>query len=81
METSEDIWEAENKKLNKELTNLRQDLKERDGCLKTKLRILEDRSRRSNIRVEGIQVRGDVHTQFVTRNVKMTFSFQPTHPP
>ena len=30
METSEDIWEAENKKLNKELTNLRQDLKERD---------------------------------------------------
>ena len=81
MGTSEDMWEAENKKLNKELTNLRQDLKERDGCLKNKLRILEDRSRRSNIRVEGIQVRRDVHNQLVTRNVKIAILFQPTHPP
>ena len=26
-------------------------------------------------------VRGDVHTQFFTQNVKMTFSVQPVHPP
>ena len=25
-------------------------------------------------------IRGDIHTQFVTQNVKMTFSVQPTNP-
>ena len=54
MGTSENIWETENKKLKEELTNLRSDLKEKDVYLKNKLRILEDRSRRNNIRVKGI---------------------------
>ena len=54
LETSQNIWETENKKLKEELTNLRSDLKEKDVYLKNKLRILEDRSRRNNIRVEGI---------------------------
>ena len=40
--------------MKEELTNLRSDLKEKDVYLKNKLRILEDRSRRNNIRVEGI---------------------------
>ena len=54
LETSQNTWETENKKLKKELTNLRSDLKEKDVYLKNKLRILEDRSRRNNIHVEGI---------------------------
>ena len=54
METSQNIWETENKKLKEELTNLRSDLKEKDVYLKNKLRILEDRSRKNNIRVESI---------------------------
>ena len=54
LETYRNIWETENKKLKEELTNLRSDLKEKDGYLKNQLRILEDRSRRNNIRVEGI---------------------------
>ena len=39
--------------LKQELTKLRSNLKEKDVSLKNKLRILEDRSRRNNIRVEG----------------------------
>ena len=54
LETSQNVWETENKKLKEELTNLRSDLKEKDVHLKNKLRILEDRSRRNNIRVEVI---------------------------
>ena len=54
VETSQNIWETENKKLKEQLTNLRSDLKEQDDYLKNKLIILEDRSRRNNIRVEGI---------------------------
>ena len=54
LKTSQNIWETENKKLKEELTNLRSDLQEKDGYLKNKLRILEDRSRRNNIRVESI---------------------------
>ena len=54
LETSQNTWETENKKLKKELINLRSDLKEKDVYLKNKLRILEDRSRRNNICVEGI---------------------------
>ena len=54
LETSQSIWEKENKKLKQELKNLRRDLNEKDDYLKNKLRILEDRSRRNNIRVEGI---------------------------
>ena len=54
LETSQNIWEAENKKLKEELTNLRGDLEEKDVYLKNKLGILEDRSRKHNIRVEGI---------------------------
>ena len=50
METSENIWKTENKKLKEELPNL----KEKHVYLKNKLRILEDRSRRNDIRVEGI---------------------------
>ena len=53
-ETSQSLWETENKKLKQELTNLRSDLEEKGDYLKSKLRILEDRSRRNNIRVEGI---------------------------
>ena len=34
--------------------NLKSDLKEKDNYFKNKLRILEDRSKRYNIRVEGI---------------------------
>ena len=34
--------------------NLKSDLKEKDKYFKNKLRILEDRSKRYNIRVEGI---------------------------
>ena len=56
LETSQSIWEKENKKLKEELKNLRNDLNEKDDYLKNKLRILEDRSRRNNIRVEGIPV-------------------------
>ena len=55
LETSQNIWETENKKLKEELTNLRSDLREKDGYLKNKLRILEDRSRRNNICVESIR--------------------------
>lgn len=33
---------------------MRSKLKEKDGCLENKLRILEDRFRRNNIRVEGV---------------------------
>ena len=54
METSQKIWETENKKLREGLPNLRSDLKEKDDYLKNKLTILEDLSRRNNIRVEGI---------------------------
>ena len=54
LETSQNIWEAENKKLKEELTNLRGDLEEKDVYLKNKLGILEDTSRKNNIRVEGI---------------------------
>ena len=54
LETSQSIWEKENKKLKEELKNLRSDLNEKDDYLKNKVRILEDRSRRNNIRVEGI---------------------------
>ena len=54
LETSQNICETENKKLKEELTNLRSNFKEKDGYLKNKLRILEDRSRKKNIRVEGI---------------------------
>ena len=54
LETSQNIWETENKKLKEGLTNLRNDLKEKDVYLKNKLRISEDRSRKNNIRVESI---------------------------
>ena len=54
LETSQNICETENKKLKEQLTNLRSNFKEKDGYLKNKLRILEDRSRKKNIRVEGI---------------------------
>ena len=54
LKTSQNIWETENKKLTEELANLRSDLKEKEGYLKSKLRILGDRSRRNNIRAEGI---------------------------
>ena len=54
METSQNICETENKKSKEGLTNLRSDLKEKYVYLKHKLRILKDRSRRNNIRVEGI---------------------------
>ena len=40
--------------MKEERTNLRGKLKEKDVYLKNKLRILEDRSRRNSIRVEGI---------------------------
>ena len=39
--------------LKEKLTKLRSDLKEKHICLKNKLKILEDRSRRNNIRVEA----------------------------
>ena len=54
LETSQNIWETENEKLKEELTNLRSGLKEKYIFLENKLRILEDRSRRNNIHVEGI---------------------------
>ena len=54
LETSQNIWETENKKLKEKLTNLRSDLKKKEDYLKNKLKILEDRSRRNNICVEGI---------------------------
>ena len=54
LETSQNIWETENKKLKEGLTNLRKDLKENDVYLKNKLRILEVRSRKNDIRVESI---------------------------
>ena len=54
LETSQKIWETENKKLKEELTNLRSDLNEKDDYLKNTLRILKDRSRRNNIRAEGM---------------------------
>ena len=54
LETSQSIWEKENKKLKEERKNLRSDLNEKDDYLKNKLRILEDRSRRNNIHVEVI---------------------------
>ena len=50
-ETSRSIWETENKKLKRELTNLRSDLKGKDDYLKNNF---EDRSRRNNMRVESI---------------------------
>ena len=53
METSKNIWETEKKKL-KELKNLRTYLKGKDGYLKNKLRLLEDRCRMNNICVKGI---------------------------
>ena len=40
--------------MKEELTNLRSDFLKKDVYLKNKLRILEDRSRRNNIHVEGI---------------------------
>ena len=54
LETSQKIWETENKKLREGLPNLRSDLKEKDDYFKNKLTILEDLSRRNNIRIEGI---------------------------
>ena len=54
MKTSQNLWETENKKLTEELANLRSDLKEKEGYLKSKFRILGDRSRRNNVRAEGI---------------------------
>ena len=72
LETSQSIWEKENKKLKEELKNLRSDLNEKDDYLKNKVRILEDRSRRNNIRVEGIPGReneGWEVTQEKLRNV------------
>ena len=54
LETSQNICETENEKLREQLTNLRSNFKEKDGYLKNKLRILEDGSRKKNIRVEGI---------------------------
>ena len=54
LETSQNIWETENKKLKEKLRNLRSDLKKKEDYLKNKLKILEDRSRRNNICVEGI---------------------------
>ena len=54
MGTSQNIWKTENKNLKNDLTNLRGDLRTKDDYLKNKLRILEDRSGRNNIRVEGI---------------------------
>ena len=53
-ETCRNIWETENKKFKEELTNLRSNLKEKDDYLRNTLRILGDRSRRNNIRVQGI---------------------------
>ena len=54
LETSQNIWETENKKLKEELTNLRNDLKEEDNYLKNILWILEDRSIRNKVCVEDI---------------------------
>ena len=54
MKTSQNICETENEKLKEELINLRSNFREKDGYLKNKLRILEDGSRKKNIRVEGI---------------------------
>ena len=42
------------KSLKEELTNLKNELKEKYDSLENNLRILEDRCRRNNIRVEGI---------------------------
>ena len=42
------------KSLKEELTNLKNDLKEKYDSLENKLRILEDRSRRNSICLEGI---------------------------
>ena len=30
--------------------------------------------------LNNVLVRGDIHTQFITQNIKMTFSVQPNHP-
>ena len=54
LETSRNIWGTENKKFKEKLRNLRNNLKEKDGYLKHTLRILGNRSRRNNIRVQGI---------------------------
>ena len=59
MGTSQNIWKTENKNLKNDLTNLTGDLKIKDDYLKNKLRILEDRSGRNNIRVEGIPSSGN----------------------
>ena len=69
METSQSIYETENKKLKEELTHLRSDIKGEDVYLKNKLRILEDRSRRNNIRVEGIP--GSEHEEWDVTEEKL----------
>ena len=69
LETSQSIYETENKKLKEELTHLRSDIKGEDVYLKNKLRILEDRSRRNNIRVEGIP--GSEHEEWDVTEEKL----------
>ena len=48
------IWETHNQNSKEELKNLRSNVREKDRCLKSKLRLLKDRSKGNNICVEGI---------------------------
>ena len=56
--------------MKEELAVLRSDLKEKDGYLKNKLRILEDRSRRNNNLVEGIPVSENEGWDVTEENLK-----------
>ena len=55
--------------MKEELTHLRSDIKGEDVYLKNKLRILEDRSRRNNIRVKGIP--GSEHEEWDVTEEKL----------
>ena len=54
LETLQNIWETHNQNSKEELKNLRSNVREKDRCLKSKLRLLKDRSKGNNICVEGI---------------------------
>ena len=54
LETTQEIWNTKANDMKEEINTLKEELKERDKFFKEKLRIMEDRSRRNNIRVEGI---------------------------
>ena len=79
-ETSQKNLESEKKKLKQKLTNLRSDLKEKDVYLKNKLRVLEDRCRRNNIRLEGIpgsEIKGwDVMEEKLKKVIKYELDIQ-----